>query len=365
MNNKLRQEEAMRFSMSLVTVVVTLTLVAIVAQGTMTGQGRGSALRLCRIGTQEKPAAALYLDDRVVELEPLWRDYARSGAKAPSPAPDWRNPLEFLPHGPHSELGKQLAAHFAGLAPEAQKRLSKPLAGTTLLPAVPFPAKFLLLAGNYAEHIQEGGGVAQARSETVPHFFWKPPTTTFRGSGTKVELPAVSPDFIDWEVELAFVMGKRCKNVPAARALEYVAGYTVVNDISNRKFKPNPNRKETPGDRWFDWLHGKWFDSFAPIGPCVTSAADIPDPQTLRLQLRVNGKTHQDSNTSKMVFGVAELIEFISDVVELEPGDVISTGTPAGVGSTRNIFLRAGDKVEAEIDQIGTLRTEIAAPPAQ
>jgi len=178
-------------------------------------------------------------------------------------------------------------------------------------------------------------------------------------------LPAVSPDFIDWEVELAFVMGKRCKNVPAARALEYVAGYTVVNDISNRKFKPNPNRKETPGDRWFDWLHGKWFDSFAPIGPCVTSAADIPDPQTLRLQLRVNGKTHQDSNTSKMVFGVAELIEFISDVVELEPGDVISTGTPAGVGSTRNIFLRAGDKVEAEIDRIGTLRSEIAAAPTR
>jgi 2-keto-4-pentenoate hydratase/2-oxohepta-3-ene-1,7-dioic acid hydratase in catechol pathway len=355
----------MRFSSSLLTGVAALALVAVLAGATMTAQERGAVLRLCRIGTQEKPAAALYLDDRAIELEPLWRDYVRSGVKSVSPMPDWRNPLEFLPHGTHSELGRQLAAHFSRLAPEAQKRLSRALAGTALLPPVPFPAKFLLLAGNYAEHIQEGGGVAAARSETFPHFFWKPPTTAFRGSGVKVELPAVSPEFIDWEVELAFVIGKRCKNVPAPRALEYVAGYTVVNDISNRRFRPNPSRKEQPADRWFDWLHGKWFDGFAPIGPCLASAADIPDPQKLRLQLRVNGQTQQDSNTAKMVFGVAELIEFISDVVTLEPGDVIATGTPAGVGATRNLYLRAGDKVEAEIDRIGTLRTEIVAEPVR
>ena len=271
----------MRISLSFVTVVIALALVAIAAQGTMTAQGRGTALRLCRIGTLEKPAAALYLDDRAVDLEPLWRDYARSGGKTGVPGSGLGEiRLEFLPHGAHRRAGTATRTHFAGLAPEAQKRLSRPLAGTLLLPSVPFPAKFLLLAGNYAEHIQEGGGVAAARSETFPHFFWKPPTTAFRGSGAKVELPAVSPEFIDWEVELAFVIGKRCKNVPASSALEYVAGYTVVNDISNRRFKPNPQRKEGASDHWFDWLHGKWFDGFAPIGPCVASAADIADPRT-------------------------------------------------------------------------------------
>ena len=143
-----------------------------------------------------------------------------------------------------------------------------------------------------------------------------------------------------------------------------VAGYTVVNDISNRQFRPTPNRETRPKDGFFDWLHGKWFDSFAPSGPCVTSSADLPDPQTLRLQLKVNGETQQDSHTSKMIFGVAEVIEFISGFVTLEPGDLISTGTAAGVGSPRKKFLRHGDTVEAEIEGIGLVRNPVAGEAA-
>lgn len=198
------------------------------------------------------------------------------------------------------------------------------------------------------------------RSRTFPYVFLKPASTTLIGSGATIVLPSLSPDTIDWEAELAVVIGQRCKAVSAEQALDVVAGYTVVNDISNRQFRPNPGRDPRPKDGFFDWLHGKWFDSFAPSGPCVTSSADLPDPQTLRLQLKVNGETQQDSHTSKMIFGVAEVIEFISGFVTLEPGDLISTGTAAGVGSPRKKFLRHGDTVEAEIEGIGLVKNPVA-----
>ncbi len=151
------------------------------------------------------------------------------------------------------------------------------------------------------------------------------------------------------------IIGKRCKGVPAADALGVVAGYTVINDISNRRFRPNPNRKQRPRDGFFDWLHGKWFDSSAPAGPCITSAQDLSDPQDCFLRLDLNGEIQQDSHTSRMIFSVAEVIEFISSFVTLEPGDLISTGTAAGVGKAKEKFLRHGDQVVARIEHIGDL----------
>ena len=140
-----------------------------------------------------------------------------------------------------------------------------------------------------------------------------------------------------------------------------VAGYTIVNDISDRKFRPNPQRRQRPKDEFFDWLHGKWHDSFCPCGPCVTSADAIPDPQRLTLQLRLNGELRQDSSTAKQVFPVAAVIAFISSFVTLEPGDMISTGTPAGVGNTTGTYLHPGDRLEGTISEIGTLVTPVVA----
>ena len=151
------------------------------------------------------------------------------------------------------------------------------------------------------------------------------------------------------------IIGKRCKGVPAADALGVVAGYTVINDISNRRFRPNPNRKDRPRDGFFDWLHGKWFDSSAPAGFCITSAQDLTDPQNCFLRLDLNGEIQQDFHTSRMIFSVAEVIEFISSFVTLEPGDLISTGTAAGVGKAKEKFLRHGDQVVARIEHIGDL----------
>jgi len=314
-------------------------------------------VRICRYRKGSEVAAALYHDDTIVDLQ---RFNDQHGGGAPEAPVDWGNSLQFLPHGAHAAHVRALADYYEQLGPEVRSGLSQSTSSVDLLPPIPTPIKFFLLAGNYAEHIQEGGGEVAERSRTFPYVFLKPASTTLIGSGATIVLPSLSPDTIDWEAELAVVIGQRCKAVSAEQALDVVAGYTVVNDISNRQFRPNPGRDPRPKDGFFDWLHGKWFDSFAPSGPCVTSSADLPDPQTLRLQLKVNGETQQDSHTSKMIFGVAEVIEFISDFVTLEPGDLISTGTAAGVGSPRKKFLRHGDTVEAEIEGIGLVKNPVA-----
>ncbi len=127
--------------------------------------------------------------------------------------------------------------------------------------------------------------------------FMKPPSTTLTHPGKPVLLPRAAPDAVDWELELAVVIGKRAKRVSEADALNYVAGYTIINDVSQRRYRPNPNRKKREKDTFFDWLHGKWFDTFCPTGPCITSADSIPDPQALRMKLELNGQVKQDAST--------------------------------------------------------------------
>ena len=151
------------------------------------------------------------------------------------------------------------------------------------------------------------------------------------------------------------------KSIPEASALSHVAGYTVINDISDRSFKPNPDRKERDKDSFFDWLHGKWHDSACPCGPCVASADALTDPQSLDMILKVNGQIRQDASTAQQIFPVAAVIEFISSFVTLEPGDMISTGTAAGVGHTTRTFLQPGDRIEAWIEDIGTLVSPVEA----
>lgn len=232
-------------------------------------------------------------------------------------------------------------------------RVSLPLP-ERLKPPITYPRKLLCLAGNYAEHIREGGGTAYDKSKITPRVFMKPPTTTVIGHGEPIVIPR-NGNRIDWEAELGVVIGKRGKFIPAEEAYNYVFGYTIVNDVSERRLKVPKEREPREGDRWFDWLNGKWFDTFAPMGPWIVTRDEIPDPHSLRISLTVNDEVMQDSNTSLMIFTVPELIQFISTLVTLEPGDVISTGTPEGTGAARGIFLKKGDLVRIRVERIGEL----------
>ena len=235
------------------------------------------------------------------------------------------------------------------------------LSSVRLRPPVPQARKLLALAGNYQEHVRERGRPTYPKEETYPYFFLKPPSTTLTGSGEPVVLPpdARKPDY---EGELCIVIGKRGRDIRAAEAYRYVVGYTILNDISERELpsKEAP-RAERERDRFFDWLVGKWYDTAAPCGPWLVTRDEIEDPHALRLVTRVNGDLRQDASTGEMVFTVPEIIEFISRFVTLEPGDLIATGTPSGVGSARGVYLQPGDTVEVEISGIGVLRNPITA----
>jgi 2-keto-4-pentenoate hydratase/2-oxohepta-3-ene-1,7-dioic acid hydratase in catechol pathway len=314
-------------------------------------------MRLCRYQHDGTVEVALYYDTQIVRLNWL---AAELGVKLPTP--NSANLLDYLPpDGKSARAAQEVHDRFARLPAADQIRHGVAVEGATLKVPIPEPAKVILLAGNYAAHIQEGGGQAAERQETYPYFFWKPPGTTLTNPGDPVRIPAVSPDHIDWEVELGVIIGKKCRGVSEKDALSYVAGYSVCNDISDRKFQINPGRKKREKDGFFDWLHGKWHDTFLPMGPCILVATAVPDPQKLPLKLKVNGQVMQDANTAQMIFPVAALVSILSSFVTLEPGDIISTGTPSGIGAARKppIFLKPGDVVEAEIGGIGLLRSPV------
>ncbi|MBI1311718.1 FAA hydrolase family protein [bacterium] len=309
-------------------------------------------MRLCRFEHAGQAQVGFYREDAVIPLAAA-ADFAGVDLDAGDSL------VACLPGG---ELREQVLAVQARLKNHMDEELGElklDIDSVRLLVPNPNPSKLLLLAGNYAKHIEEGGGRAEERARTFPYVFMKPPLTTLTNPGDPVRIPAASPDHIDWELELGVVIGRRAKGVSEAEALDYVAGYTVVNDISDRKFKPNPNRTERDKDGFFDWLHGKWHDTFCPMGPCVLPADECPDPQKLHLTLKVNGEVEQDGSTAEMVFPVAAIVEFISSFVTLEPGDIISTGTTSGVGSAKGKFLRSGDSLEASIENIGMLRNPV------
>jgi 2-keto-4-pentenoate hydratase/2-oxohepta-3-ene-1,7-dioic acid hydratase in catechol pathway len=232
------------------------------------------------------------------------------------------------------------------------------LAEVRLLAPLRRPPKLLAVAANYQSHILEAGRPPVDRRRIVPKLFLKPSTCVI-GPDHPLPLPALS-DRVDWEVELAAVIGARASGIAAEAAPAHVAGYTIVNDVSARRLEWGVERDRTDSDGFFDWLSGKWPDGFAPMGPWLVTRDEVPDPQDLGLRLRVNRDLRQDGTTRDMLFGVAELVAFASRIMTLEPGDVISTGTPAGVGDTTATYLRPGDVMEAEVDRIGTLRTPVA-----
>ncbi len=322
-------------------------------------------MRVCRFRYAGKTSAGFYDEQLIVPIAAAAAAY-RDHVDPSLDIPETDDLLVLLPpDGAAGAAAARIAAWIADHTDDVPSQLKLPTSSVELLVPIPRPNKLLLLAGNYAQHIEEGGGIAAERAETFPYVFMKPPTTTLTDPGKPIRIPSISPDHIDWELELAVVIGRRAKGVTESEALRYVAGYTVINDISNRRFRPNPDRKERDKDRFFDWLHGKWHDSFCPCGPCILSSDAAGDPQRFAMQLRVNGVVKQDSSTACQIFPVAAVIEFLSSFVTLEPGDLISTGTPAGVGDAKGDYLKAGDRIEASIPSIGTLVTVVEAESPQ
>lgn len=221
------------------------------------------------------------------------------------------------------------------------------------LPPLMYPRKLICIGTNYRDHIAEMGVV---RLPKYPYSFLKPATTTLIGSGTPVQLPKQAK-LVDWEAELAVVIGQKARDVRGEDALKYVAGYSLLNDVSARDWIA-----EAP-PLGIDWIMQKAFDGFAPMGPLITPALFVPDPQQLHITLTVNGQVKQDSMTANMVFSVQEIIEHLTSIMTLEPGDVIATGTPAGVGHGKKPpeYLQAGDTMVVAIEGLGQLETSVTA----
>lgn len=230
-------------------------------------------------------------------------------------------------------------------------------ADVRLLAPVPRPPKMLALAGNFQEHIKEGGGKAVDKSKITPRVFMKPSTSVI-GSGQPVLLPRISQT-IDWELEMAVVIGKRGRYIKVEEAMDYVAGYMVYNDVSARSLNIAKGRDARDGDGWFDWLNGKWLDSFGAMGPYLVTKDEIADVNNLAIRLYVNNELKQEGSTSQMIFNIAEMISFSSELMTMEPGDVIASGTPSGVGATTGTYLKAGDVMRGEIASLGVLINQV------
>jgi 2-keto-4-pentenoate hydratase/2-oxohepta-3-ene-1,7-dioic acid hydratase in catechol pathway len=217
-----------------------------------------------------------------------------------------------------------------------------------LAPVVP-PA-ILCVGLNYRRHAEESG----ARVPEHPVLFMKAPGAV-QNPGDPIVIPRVEPDEVDYECELAVVIGKRAKNVPRGIALEHVLGYTCANDVSGRSWQIKKGGSQ--------WCRGKSFDTFCPLGPAIVTRDEIQDPNALRIRTELNGVVLQDWTTSDMIFDVSELVSFLSQGTTLLPGTVILTGTPQGVGFVRKppIYLKAGDRVAVEVEGIGRLENPVVA----
>lgn len=252
-----------------------------------------------------------------------------------------------------AESFAQLSTLAAALA-KAPPSLALP-DGARVATPLQYPGKVLCAGANYYDHIAEMGVTDTRKEAQRLFFFFKPPRNALVGPGRTVRKPKATQMF-DWEVELAAVIGKRVKDVSEADALGAVAAYSVAIDLSARDLNQAPNTFYR-----LDWVAGKGQDTCCPLGPRLVPAAFISDPMKLRLGLKVNGETKQDGVTSGMIFSIAEQIATLSRIMTLDPGDVLLTGTPAGVGFPKKTFLSVGDRVDAEIAEIGTLSVEIGA----
>ena len=253
---------------------------------------------------------------------------------------------------------------LAAAAGKSGKSDGEPLAKVKLRAPVLWPSAIYCAGSNYADHAAEMARLHNRPPEPDPHsvglrsWHFIKAARTLADPGATVKISDYSKQ-MDWEIELAAVIGRPAKQVPLDKALDYVAGYTAANDLSARDRGRRPHISDTSPFK-ADWVAHKSFDGSCPLGPWIVPASDIKDPHNLALKLWVNGVLKQDSNTREMIFTLAEQISHLSIGATLYPGDVILTGTPAGVGSARGEFLKAGDTVKIWVEGVGTLTTSFA-----
>ena len=230
-----------------------------------------------------------------------------------------------------------------------------------LLPPIPNPALLLSCGMNYHEHLKE----MKTPVPETPAAFTKS-VASIIASGQPILLPPAHPNMVDWEGELTVVIGKAGHRIPAAKALDHVAGYTLVNDVSARDWVASifaSTGVMGPIHAWEHNLLGKMMPTFCPMGPCLATRDEVPDPANVKIQTRLNGQVMQDANTDDLVFSVVQLIEYYSRFYRFLPGDCITTGSPSGVGYGRNpkVFMKAGDTIEVEASGIGVLSNPVRA----
>ncbi|MFY9931983.1 MAG: fumarylacetoacetate hydrolase family protein [Streptosporangiaceae bacterium] len=261
---------------------------------------------------------------------------------APTDLKRWSSPLELLEDWAAAE----------GVLRELDITDAPVVTCDRLLPPVQWPRKVICAGVNYRKHMREMGGEVPEQG-WEPFFFLKAPTTSVIGPHDPITISAPDRARYDWEAELAVVIGLKGKDIPAERAGYHVAAYCVSNDVTARGYH---KRDIVPAAAFsYDWFAAKSMEGSLPLGPGLTPAFQVADPQDLRLRLWVNDELQQDESTADMVCPVAELVSAASRVVTLEPGDVIATGTPAGVGVARGLYLRDGDVVRVTIDGLGSL----------
>lgn len=276
--------------------------------------------------------AGIYSDDQVFAVQTL------EGLTVMDMLADWERWEELL-----------RATDLAALTPVADAEVVAPLT---------YPSKVICAGANYYDHADEMG-VDRPDPAAEPFFFLKTPTTTVVGPTCEVPIFDDGRSQVDWEAELGVVIGRRCADLAPEDATEVIAGYLVANDVSDRGVFHRSGAVAVPFE--WDWLGHKSQDGFCPLGPGLVPAWLVPDPQALKIRLDVNGVIKQDSNTSQMVVDVNRLIAAASRVFTLEPGDVILTGTPAGVGMPRKDFLHPDDVVTVEIEGIGRISNKVVA----
>ena len=297
------------------------------------------------------------IGDQIVHLTRAYAGYLHS-LKVPAlePLAEAQLPdtmLEFLRAGERATVAAQRAIEFVeaqfseGYVPRGSRgeRLLSSLAEVKLLAPVPRPGKLLCIGLNYKDHASE----VEMKLPERPILFSKFPSCV-TAPGDPIVLPSIS-DEVDYEAELAVVIGKTAKGVSEENAMECVAGYTLVNDVSARDAQLGDGQ----------WVRGKSFDTFAPMGPALVTRDEIPDPHDLNISLRLNGEVLQNSNTRYLIFNIPQLISFLSQAITLEPGDVIATGTPSGVGMSRKppVYLKDGDQVVVEVQGVGVLENPV------